>query len=112
MDLLQSVKNLAGALDEKFGKDIVVLDIGKISVIADYFVITTGGNPNQIRALAEAAEESLLKQEIHARHIEGLQSANWVLMDFGDIVVHIFDTESRNFYNLERVWGDATVITV
>jgi len=112
MEMQQVVKSLADALDQKFGKDIVVLDIGRISVIADYFVIATGGNPNQINALADAAHESLEKQGILARHVEGLQSANWVLMDFGDIIVHIFDEESRNFYNLERVWGDATVISV
>jgi ribosome-associated protein len=107
---LEAVKEAYEALDKKFGRDIVVLDISPISVIADYFIITTGGNVPQIQALTAAAEETLNKHGYKLRHTEGLQSANWVLMDFGDIIVHLFDKENRAFYNLEHVWGDAKII--
>jgi ribosome-associated protein len=106
-DDLAAVKDVCRALDEKFGRDIVALDIGKVSVIADYFVITEGGSPYQIRALAAAAEEALAKRGVALAHTEGLQTANWALLDFGGIIVHIFDAESRRFYGLERVWHDA-----
>ena len=112
MELLQAVKDTAKALDLKFGRDIVVLEISKISVIADYFIITTGGNPNQIQALAEATEEALQKYGIRARNVEGMREANWVLMDFGDIIVHIFDDENRQYYDLEHTWADAVVMAV
>jgi ribosome-associated protein len=107
---LQAVKDVRHALDQKFGEDIIIMDISGISVVADYFVIATAGNALQMQALVSAAEETLVKQGFTLRHVEGLQSANWVLLDFGDIIVHIFDRESRPFYNLERVWGDANTI--
>jgi len=109
-DLLAAVKAASAALDEKFGRDIVVLDIQGISVIADYFLIAGANSPNQMRALADAAEEALVKRGIPMRHKEGMESCNWALLDFGDVIVHLFDKDSRNFYGLERVWGDAKII--
>jgi len=106
----EAVKAAAKALDEKFGKETVVLDISKVSVIADYFVITEAGNPNQVQAMISGAEEALEKHGLACRHIEGMQRADWVLMDFGDIIIHIFDAESRAFYNLEHTWQDAPAI--
>lgn len=111
IDLLQAAKDAANALDQKFGKDIVLLDISEISAIADYFIITEAANPNQVQAMAGGVEEALQKNhDIRVRHIEGMQRADWVLMDFGDIIVHIFNPESRAFYDLERTWRDARVI--
>lgn len=107
---LTAVKDTYHALDLKFGKDIVIMDIRAISTMADYFIIATGGSVPQIQALAAAAEESLDKHGYTLRHSEGLRSANWALLDFGDIIVHLFDKESRPFYNLERVWGDAKTV--
>ena len=107
LEIIEQVKN---ALDLKFGVDIIALDIRGISVMADYFVIATGNNTLQVKALADAAEEVLGRCGYPLRHSEGMQSANWVLLDFGDIIVHLFDKENRAFYNLERVWGDAKII--
>ena len=111
-DLLQAAKDAALALDQKFGKNIVILDISTISIIADYFVITEASNPNQINAMVSGVEEALVKIGLSLRHIEGLQHGDWILMDFGDIIVHIFNEESRAFYDLERTWRDATIITL
>ncbi|MDR1559735.1 MAG: ribosome silencing factor [Clostridiales bacterium] len=98
------------ALDDKFGTDIVVLDIHNISTIADCFIIASGNNPSQIRAMADEAEERLGKLGARLHHSEGMRTMNWVLLDFGSIVIHIFDKENRGFYNLERIWRDGAVI--
>jgi len=95
------------AVDDKFGFDTVVLKVSEITPMADYFFITSGSNPNQIKAIAVSVEEELVKHKFTLRHSEGMNSANWVLLDFGDIVIHIFDRENREFYDLERVWADA-----
>lgn len=112
IDMLQAAKDAAQALDQKFGKDIVLLDIGEISVLADYFLITDASNPNQVQAMVSGAEEVLEKHGLTLCHIEGLQRADWVLMDFGDIIVHIFNEESRAFYDLERTWRDAKKVSL
>lgn len=108
---LEAVRNAYRALDLKFGKDIMIMDIRGISTMADFFIIATGGSASQIQAMASAAEESLSKDGYRLNHTEGLRSANWALLDFGDVIVHLFDKESRPFYNLERVWGDAKTVT-
>ncbi len=100
------------ALDDKKAIDIHVIDIRKISILADYFVIASGSNVNQIHALADQVEEKLAKEGYHARAIEGYQNANWILMDYQDIVIHIFDQESREFYDLERIWKDGELIDI
>ena len=99
-------------LDNKKAHDIHVLDISKITIFADYFVIASGSNPNQIHAMADAVEEKLSASGVHPRSVEGYQNANWILMDYRDIVIHIFDTESREFYDLERIWRDAEMVTI
>jgi len=107
---LMAVKELREALDQKFGQEIVTMDLSLISSIADYFVIATAGSTPQMQSLADTAEEVMAKHDIPLRHIEGMRSGEWVLLDFGVIVVHLFDKENRQFYNLERVWGDANII--
>ena len=107
---LAAVKAAYKTLDDKFATDIVVLDIRSVSPIADYFIIAGGSNPNQIRAMTQAVEEKLFALGVKLGHVEGLQAANWVLMDFGSIIVHIFDKENRGFYNLERLWSDARTV--
>jgi len=109
-DILQAAKDAAHALDQKFGKNIVILNIGEISTIADYFIITDAGNPNQVHAMMDGVEEAMNKQGLVLRHVEGTQRSDWVLMDFGDILVHIFNAESRAFYDLERTWSDAELV--
>lgn len=100
------------ALEEKKAEDIRVLSIEKVSVIADYFLIASGTNRNQVQALAESVEEALYKAGYEVRQKEGVQSANWILMDYGDIIVHIFDRENRLFYDLERIWVDGETISI
>ncbi len=97
------------ALDDKFGKDICIMDISEVSGFTDYFMIAEGSNPNQISAMADNVAFELKKVGIEVRSTEGYNSG-WVLLDFGDLIVHIFDSASRQFYNLERVWGDAKII--
>ena len=99
------------ALEDKKGEAIKIINIEKVSVIADYFLIASGSNRNQVQALAQNVEEELLKAGYEVRQREGLQSANWILLDYGDIIVHIFDKENRLFYDLERIWLDGENIT-
>ncbi|MCL2204781.1 MAG: ribosome silencing factor [Defluviitaleaceae bacterium] len=102
-----AVEALRKALDGKFGQDIVVMDLRGLTTIADYFVIVTGTSQPQMAALADTAEETLSAHGLQMSHAEGVNTGNWVLLDFGSVIVHLFDKESRPFYNLERVWGDA-----
>lgn len=94
------------ALDEKLGKDIRIIKIDEISVIADYLIIANGMNNPQIMALQENVEQKLDEQGIHVKRIEGNRNSTWILMDYGDIIVHIFSPEDRLFYDLERIWRD------
>lgn len=98
------------ALDEKKGIDIKVIDISKISTISDYFVIASAANANQVQALVDNVTDELSKAGYEYRQIEGYNSANWVLIDYNDIIIHIFDTDSRVFYNLERIWSDGETV--
>ena len=109
---LNSVLALHKALDAKFARDIRIIDLAEVSPIADYFVIATGGSAAQMAALAEVAEDSLVAVGYKLHHIEGAGTSNWVLLDFGSIIVHLFDKESREYYNLERIWRDARVVEV
>ena len=109
---MEIVLTLHKALDAKFAHNIVMMDLRGVSPIADFFVIATAGSAPQMAAIAETAEETLEKEGIKLFHREGVQSAKWVLLDFGSIVIHLFDKESREYYNLERTWGDAKIITV
>ena len=109
MDIKEYVDISVKALEDKKGTDIKVLNIGGISPLADYFVIATGNNRNQMQAMSDEVCEKLAKSKISARHIEGYDSANWILIDFSDFIIHIFNPESRDFYNLERIWRDAVV---
>ena len=108
---LRAARAAARALDEKFGQDVVVLDITKISVLADYFVITSGNNPSQIQAMTEACEEAAAAAGLTLKHSEGRNDSSWCLLDFGTVIVHIFLKEAREFYNLERVWADASAVS-
>ncbi len=102
----EMVKLAVAALEEKKGEDIKVIDIREVSVIADYFIIASGMNKNQVQALVDNVEETLGRAGFEPRQVEGYQTANWILLDFGDIIIHIFDSENRLFYDLERIWRD------
>lgn len=94
------------ALDEKKGEDIRMIDISGISVLADYFVITNGTSDSQVKALVDNVEEKMHKAGYAQKQREGVTAGNWVLLDYGDVIVHIFDKDNREFYNLERIWND------
>ena len=100
------------ALDERKGEDITIIDISEVSVMADYFIIANGTNENQIRALVDRVEEALEKAGYQLKQTEGYRERSWVLLDFGDIIIHVFDKENRLFYDLERIWRDGRAITV
>ena len=99
------------ALEDKKAEDITIIDISEVSVLADYFIIVDGSNRNQVQAMADSAEEALGRAGYDAKQIEGYQSANWILMDYKDIIVHVFSKEDRAFYDLERIWRDGKQIT-
>lgn len=99
------------ALSDKKGEDIKVIDITGISVLADYFIIANGNSDSQVNALVDNVEEELHKAGYSLRQREGQASGSWVLLDFGDIIVHVFDKENRLFYDLERIWKDGKDIT-
>ncbi|HBY72018.1 MAG TPA: ribosome silencing factor, partial [Lachnospiraceae bacterium] len=98
------------ALEEKKGEDIQVIEIKEISILADYFIIANGTNASQVDALVDNVKETLSKHGYEPQRIEGVRSASWILMDYGDIVVHVFSKEDRLFYNLERIWRDGKTI--
>lgn len=97
----------ARALDSKQGRGIVILDVGELLGIVDLFVIASGGSKRQVRTLAEEVEIQLKRRGRPPLRREGLDAGDWVLLDYGDAAVHIFGPEAREFYSLERLWGDA-----
>lgn len=100
------------ALDDKKGEEIKIIDIAGVSVLADYFIIANGTNESQVRALVDNVEEELQKSGYSVKQREGYGSGKWVLLDFGDIIVHIFDKENRLFYDLERIWRDGKTVDI
>ncbi len=108
----QMAKLACSALSDKKAEDIQVIDISGISVLADYFVIANGSNQNQIEAMRDAVEEALYKAGAQLKQVEGNRSSSWLLMDYGDIIVHVFSKEDRLFYDLERIWGDGKFIDI
>ena len=100
------------ALDDKKALEIKVINIENVSTLADYFIIASGTNHNQVQAMADNMDETLGRAGYEPKQIEGYQNANWILMDYRDIVIHIFDEENRLFYDLERIWRDGTVVEV
>ncbi len=110
MEMLEIVKKAAEALEDKKAEDIKVIDIREVSSIADYFIIANGSNQNQLSAMQDAVDEALYKSGLHARQVEGNQNSTWILIDYNDIIVHLFSKEDRLFYDLERIWKDGKII--
>ena len=100
------------ALSDKKGDDIKIIDITGVSVLADYFIIANGNSDSQVNALVDNVEEELHKAGYHLKQREGRANSSWILLDFGDIIVHVFDKDNRLFYDLERIWKDGKDITV
>jgi ribosome-associated protein len=105
------VRTAVSAIEDKKGEDIRVIDISKVSVIADYFIIAGGNNTNQTQAIADEIQDRLTKNRVEPRDVEGYRNGSWILLDYGDTVIHIFNRDDRRFYNLERIWADGKVIT-
>ena len=98
------------ALEDKKAEDIRVIDISEVSIVADYFIIANGSSRSQIQALSGHVQETLGKAGYELKLAEGYNTANWILLDFGDLIVHIFDKENRLFYNLERIGRDGKIV--
>ena len=101
---------LAKAVDSKKGQNILVLETDGLTTLADYFVLCTGTSAPQLKALADAAEKAMKDNEILPHHIEGHRGGTWILQDYGDVVLHLFSAEAREFYDLDRLWQDAKVM--
>ena len=110
METLEIVKTAVEALRDKKAEDVTVIDITGVSSIADYFIIANGNNQNQLTAMQDAVDEALYNAGLHAKQIEGNNKSTWILMDYEDIIVHLFSKEDRLFYDLERIWRDGKII--
>ena len=99
------------ALEDKKSEDIRVIESGEISVLADYFIIANGNSSSQVDAMVDAVQEELSKEGFEPKRVEGVRSSGWILLDYGDLVVHIFSKEDRLFYDLERIWRDGKNIS-
>ena len=107
---MEMVKLVIDALEDKKAEDIRIIDISEVSVLADYFIIAGGTNRSQIQALCDNVLEKLGRAGYPEKQTEGYDTANWILMDFGDVIVHIFDKENRLLYDLERIWRDGKTV--
>ncbi len=107
LDSKEIAVKCAQIADQKKAQDIVILDISKISSVTDYFVICSGINDRQLYAIADEIDKQLKKLSVKKFGIEGYREAKWILIDYGDAIVHLFDKEMRSYYDLELLWGDA-----
>lgn len=107
MDTKVLANKIAKFAGDKKAKDILLLNMEGLSPVTDYYVICSAGNTTQVRTIADNIEDELAKEEIFVNHKEGYQDNHWVLLDYGDVVAHIFLEEERDFYNLEHLWADA-----
>ncbi len=111
-DFKEMLKVIIDALQDKKAEDIRVIDISNVSVIADYFVIASGSNTNQIQAMVDNVEEEMFKAGFDNPKVEGYNTASWILLDYNDVIVHVFSEDDRAFYNIERIWRDGKEIDI
>ena len=107
MNSYEKAVKAAELADNKKAENIEIIEVADLTAMTDYFVICSAGSENQMKAISDEIEENFKKEGITPLHIEGYRSSTWVLYDYGDVIVHIFNKESRMFYSLERLWGDA-----
>ena len=112
MGSLETAKLAVRAIDSKKGLDIKLIKVQDISSIADYFVIATGTSNTHVKALADEVEFKLDQEGISVSHVEGYRSDSWILLDYVDVIVHVFSEEAREYYNLERLWQDGEQIDI
>jgi ribosome-associated protein len=98
------------AADSKRAEDLVALDVQEISLLADYFLICQANSERQINAIVDEIIEQEVKNQVTVKRIEGKESSKWVLIDLGDVIIHVFQTAERSFYNLEKLWSDAPMV--
>ena len=110
LDIAQLARAVVDIASDKKASDILLLDIKDVTTIADYFVICSGSNARQIQAIADAVDEELRNQGARLLHREGAAETGWVLLDFGDVIVHIFGAKEREYYRLERLWSEAKTV--
>lgn len=110
MNVLEMAQKAAEVLEDKKAGDITILDIKELSTIADYFVICHGNSSTQVQALASELKKKLQESGLEIKNVEGYDTARWILLDIGDVVIHIFHKEEREYYNIERIWGDAAIV--
>ena len=110
MESKELAKSIVASLDKHKGEDIRVIGIGELSVIADYFVIASGTSSTQVKSLADYVEFELKEQGVTPTRVEGYASCSWILIDYGDVVVHVFTEQTRGFYDLERLWKDGVLL--
>ncbi len=106
MTTLEQAKKIAQILDSKIAQDIKIIEIADVTILADYMVIATGRSSTQVKALADEVEFQMDKLGVSVSHIEGHRSNSWILLDYVDIIVNVFNEEAREFYDLERMWQD------
>jgi ribosome-associated protein len=107
----EHVRLAVAAAESRKAEDLKVLDLSGVSDFTDYFLVLSGTNERQVQAIADGVERALREHKVRALHVEGYRQAHWVLLDYGYMVVHVFDQETRAFYALERLWGDAKDVT-
>ncbi len=112
MDSKQLADNVTDLIFNKKGFDVKILDLRELTAMADFFVICSADSDTQVRAIADEIDKSLRDEGIRVWHKEGYKGLNWVLLDYIDVVVHVFKKDVRTYYNLERLWGDAPSIDV
>ncbi len=112
MTSLEIAKEAVKAIDSKKGLKINLIKVEDVSVLADYFVIATGTSSTQVKAIADEVEYRLKELGENASHIEGYRSNTWILLDYIDVIVHIFSDETREYYDLDRMWADGEVIDI
>lgn len=111
MNSKELLKIIYNALEDKKAHDIRIIDIHEISTMGDYFVVADGSNRNQVQALCDSVEESMHKANVKLKNREGYANGGWILLDYYDIIVHIFVEEERSFYDLEHIWRDGKILS-
>ena len=112
MTSLEQARKIVQVMDSKKAKDIRLIKIEGISSLGDYFVVASASNTSQVKAIADEVEDEMTKLGLEPNRVEGRQSAQWILMDYYDVMVHVFLDEARSFYNLERLWSDAPQLDI
>lgn len=112
MDSLELTKNIVRALDTKKAEDIKVLKVENVTILADYFVIATGTNSTQVKAIADEVEFKINELGRKPSRVEGYHNANWIILDYSDVVTHVFYSDTRDYYQLERLWSDGELIDI